>query len=210
MGIEYYLVKPEKEEVFYLGKHFNGFNEIRNATYCKSINEADYPSYEDWDDFFWDTLRENWDYFLGCELTLEQTSDVIHQIYEWCVSDKVILDNDCSNTCKDWKDWKETGDITSILEGIHNPPRLSSMDFINELLEENESLLFENPSYENSLIGITTDGRAVYDYSLMVNELAEKDNMDYEEAIEFIDYNTLGVLPSSDTKYPIVIQERKI
>ena len=118
MGIEYYLVKPEKKEVFYLGKHFNGFNEIRNGPYCKSVNEADYPSYEDWDDFFWDTLRENWDYFLGCELTLEQTSDVIHQIYEWCVTNRVILDNDCSSTCEDWKDWKETGDITSILEGL--------------------------------------------------------------------------------------------
>ena len=120
MGIEFFLVKPEKEEVFYLGKHFNGFSEIKTATYCESLNEADYPSYEDWDDFFWDTLKENWDYFSGCELTLEQTSDVIHQIYEWCASDRVILDHDCSSTFNKWKDWKETGDITLILEHIHN------------------------------------------------------------------------------------------
>lgn len=209
MGTEYYIVKPEKKEVFYLGKHFEGFDKIKNAIYCKSIEEANYPSYEDWDDFFWDTLRENWNYFLGCELTLEQTSDIIHQIYEWCVSDKVILDNDCSNTCKEWKDWKETGDITVILERLHSTPTLSDEPYINELLEENESLLFENPSYKSALIGITTDGRAVYDYSLMVEDLMKGDNIDYEEAVEFIDYNTLGVLPSSDTKYPIVIQERK-
>ena len=59
-------------------------------------------------------------------------------------------------------------------------------------------------------MGITTDGRAVYDYSLMVEDLMEEDNMDYDEAVEFIDYNTLGAIPSSDTKYPIIIQERKI
>ena len=210
MGIEYYLVKPEKKELFYLGKHFNGFSEIRSTTYFESLDKANYPTYEDWEDFLWDVLRTNWYYFLDCDLTLEQTFDVIHQIYEWCVSDKVILDNDCSNTCETWKEWKETGDITTILEVIHNPPKLDTTAFINDLLEENESLLFENPSYKSSLIGITTDGRAVYDYSSMVNELVEKENMDYEEAVEFIDYNTLGVLPSSDTKYPIVIQERNI
>ena len=210
MGIEYYLIKPEKQEIFYLGKHFNGFNEIKSATYCKSIYEADYPSYEDWDDFFWDTLKENWNYFLGCELTLEQTSDVIHHIYEWCISDKVLMDNDCSSTFETWKEWKETGDITTILETLHNTSETYEMSFINELLEENESLLFENPSYNSALIGITTDGRAVYDYSLMVNELMKEDNIDYEEAVEFIDYNTIGSLPSSDTKYPIIIQGRKV
>lgn len=126
MGIEYYLVKPEKKEVFYLGKHFNGFNEIKNTSYCNSIDNADYPSYEDWDEFFWDTLRENWDYFSNCELLMDEIQDVIYKIYEWCISDKVILDNDCSSTAEQWKDWKETGDITSILEEIHNSSELSS------------------------------------------------------------------------------------
>jgi hypothetical protein len=56
---------------------------------------------------------------MSCDLTLEQTSDIIHEIYEWCVSDKVILDNDCSSTASVWKDWKETGDITKLLEGAH-------------------------------------------------------------------------------------------
>ena len=120
MGTEYYLLKPEKRELFYLGKHFSGFNGIPSRMYRKSIYEATYPNYEDWDEFFWDTLRENWDYFLGCELTLEQTSSVIYKIYEWCRFDKVILDNDCSISVEVWKDWKETRDITKILEDIHN------------------------------------------------------------------------------------------
>lgn len=208
MGTEYYLIKPEKKEVFYLAKHFNNIEGIKSATYCESTDSADYLNYENYEDFFWNMLRENWEYFSTCDLTLEQVSDVVYKIYEWCASDKVILDNDCSNTCEVWKDWEETGNITSILEGIHSTPK-NDMTFINELLEENESLLFENPSYKSALIGITTDGRAVYDYSLMVEDLMKEDDIDYEEAVEFIDYNTLGVLPPvADTKYPIVIQER--
>lgn len=120
MGIEYYLVKPEKKELFYLGKHFEGFSNIKNTNYCNILTKASFPEYDDWYDFFWDTLQTNWSYFASCDLTLEQTSDVIHQIYEWCISDRVILSSDCSSTCEIWKDWKETGDITSILEKIHD------------------------------------------------------------------------------------------
>ena len=119
MGIEYFLIKPEKKEVFYLGKHFSGFSEIPSMTYRASLEDATYPNYDDWEDFFWDTLRENWEYFLYCDLTLEQASEVIYRIYEWCTSDRVILDNDCSPSADLWKDWEETGDITKILGEIH-------------------------------------------------------------------------------------------
>lgn len=210
MGIEYYILKPEKREIFYLGKHFNGFDKIPSAKYRKGINEAEFPAYDDWDDFFWDTLRTNWDYFLNCDLKIDQVSNVIHQIYEWCSSDKVILDNDCSETFNEWKDWEETGSITSLLEEEHKLPKLSKDSFLQELLEENESIIFESPSYDEALIGITIDGRAVYDYNLMVEELSKEDDMDYESAVEFIDYNTLGVLPFSESKYPIILQERRV
>ena len=210
MGTEYYIVKPEKKEIFYLGKHFSGFEGIPSSTYRKSINEAEYPDYEDWEEFFWSTLKENWNYFLNCDLKIDQVSNVLYQIYNWCASDKVIFDHDCSETFNEWKDWKETGSITTILERIHETPQLSNEGFIQELLEENESIIFENPSYKNALIGITTDGRAVYDYPLMVEDLMDEDSMDYEEAVEFIDYNTLGSLPQPETKYPIIIQERKV
>lgn len=210
MGTEYYIVKPEKKEIFYLGKNFSGFDKVPSMTYRRSLNEAEYPDYEDWEEFFWSTLKENWNYFLNSDLKLAQVSGVIYQIYNWCASDKVILDHDCSETFNEWKDWKETGSITTILEKIHETPQLSDEGFIQELLEENESIIFENPSYKNALIGITTDGRAVYDYPLMVEDLMNEDSMDYEEAVEFIDYNTLGSLPQPETKYPIIIQERKV
>ena len=208
MGIEYYIVKPKKKEIFYLGKHFNGFNEIKNTTY-NSLFEATFPNYDDWDDFFWDTLKENWDYFNGCELTLEQASNVIHDIYEWCVSDEVILDNDCSDSFNIWKNWEETGDICTILEKAHITKDNISNEIFESTLEENGSILFSNPSYNSALIGITTDGRAAYDYYLMIAELCSKDNMSYEEAVEFIEYNTIGSLPQSNTKYPIIINKKE-
>lgn len=56
-------------------------------------------------------------------------------------------------------------------------------------------VIFENPSYDYALIGVSADDRAVYDYDLMVKWLVEKDGMDETEAIEFIDYNTLRACP---------------
>ena len=210
MGTEYYIVKPEKKEVFYLGKHFSGFNKIPSMTYRASLEDARYPGYEDWHDFFWDTLQENWEYFLGCDLTLEQVFDVVHEIYEWCVSDKVILDNDCSSTASKWKDWKETEDITKLLEKIHEDSELTENSAFNEYLEENACVIFDTPKYNKSIIGVTTDGRVVYDYNLMAQELSEEDNMTYEEAIEFIDYNAVGSLPPSNSNLPIIIYRKEI
>ena len=58
---------------------------------------------------------------------------------------------------------------------------------------ENESfedvIIFDNPSYDDALIGVTTDNRAVYDYDKMIEWLVTKENMDYEEAADFINWN---------------------
>lgn len=66
-------------------------------------------------------------------------------------------------------------------------------------------LLFSNPSYDDALIGVTTDNRAVYDYNSMVDWLIEQDDMSYDEAVEWIDYNTLRALPYYGEAAPIVI-----
>ena len=115
MGTEYYLVKPDKKEIFYLGKHFYGFDKI-NTFHFKPI--ADYPAYEDFDEFFWTTLQENWDYFRDCEITLRQVYYIIGEIHEWCYCDKVYFDNDCSQNAQNWLNWKETGSITELLENL--------------------------------------------------------------------------------------------
>ena len=56
--------------------------------------------------------------------------------------------------------------------------------------------VFRNPDYDEAIIGIATDNRVVYSYSKMVESLmAESEDMSYEEASEFIDYNTIRALP---------------
>lgn len=72
-----------------------------------------------------------------------------------------------------------------------------------------DALRFENPSFDNSIVAVDYDGRLIYDYDLMVEELMKQDNMSGEEAIDFISYNTLRSLDyMTDKKKPIVIMER--
>lgn len=78
----------------------------------------------------------------------------------------------------------------------------------NEIINK-EALRFDNPSFDNSIIGVDYYGRLVYDYNLMVEELVDTDKMDNEDAADFIGYNTLRSLNyQSSTMKPIVIVER--
>ena len=72
--------------------------------------------------------------------------------------------------------------------------------------EETSIVLFEFPSYDDAFIGLTLDNRAVYDYDKMVECLMKEDDISYEEAIEFIDYNTIRSLSYIGEKAPVVIQ----
>lgn len=54
-----------------------------------------------------------------------------------------------------------------------------------------DTIVFENPAYETAIIGISYDDRAIYDLDLMIDYLVKNDGMTEEEALEFIDYNTV-------------------
>ena len=56
------------------------------------------------------------------------------------------------------------------------------------------AIKFTNPSYDTAIIGITQDGNLIYDYNKMITHLL--DCMPTEDAIDFIEYNTLGILPT--------------
>jgi len=74
-----------------------------------------------------------------------------------------------------------------------------------EELENNESIVFENPDYDTALIGISSDGRAVYSYDKMVDYLMNgEDGMSLEDAEEFISYNTIRSLPYIQNS-PIIV-----
>lgn len=78
-------------------------------------------------------------------------------------------------------------------------------DLLNELGLE-ESIVFENPSYDKAIIGYDDiEHRVIYDYELMAECLMKQDGMSYEEAIEFIDYNTCRAIPYAGSNAPIVM-----
>ena len=79
-------------------------------------------------------------------------------------------------------------------------------DFLNEL-EYTDTVVLENPSYLNAIIGITDEGALCYSYEKMIECLIEEDKMEQEDAMEFIDYNTIRALPyaSSMGVRPIVV-----
>ena len=52
-------------------------------------------------------------------------------------------------------------------------------------------VVFSGDSFDDALIGISEDNRAIYDYDLMVEWLMREDGMTSEEAMEWIDYNTI-------------------
>jgi len=56
-------------------------------------------------------------------------------------------------------------------------------------------LILENYSYDDALVGVTEDGRAVYDFNKMVAWLVETEGFTEEAAIEWIEYNTIRALP---------------
>lgn len=68
-----------------------------------------------------------------------------------------------------------------------------------------ECVVFENPDYDSAIIGVTEDGRVVYDLSLMVQHLVTTENMSEIEAIDFIEYNTVRSLPYVENS-PVIMR----
>lgn len=84
-------------------------------------------------------------------------------------------------------------------------------DALNRYLEESEetTVLLDNSAFDNSIIGITENGRLIYSYDKMVIEYAEDNNCDLLDAMEWVNYNTLRSLPYAGEKAPIIIMETK-
>ena len=79
-------------------------------------------------------------------------------------------------------------------------------DFIIEMTGKEDVVVFDNPSYVSAVVGISNDDRVIYSFNKMVNYLVEEDNMTPEEAIEFIEYNTLRAM-SYFPDGPIVLMD---
>ena len=69
-----------------------------------------------------------------------------------------------------------------------------------------DAKVFDRHAYDNSIIGTTFDGRAIYDFDKMVEELMTDEGWTEEEAIDWIEFNTLRVLPYGGDKAPLVMR----
>lgn len=62
-----------------------------------------------------------------------------------------------------------------------------------------------NFSYDDALIGVSHDGRAIYDFDLMVEWLMKEEGWSDIEAIEWLEFNTLRALPYMGSDGPIIM-----
>lgn len=62
-------------------------------------------------------------------------------------------------------------------------------------------------AYDGAIIGVTADERAVYDYDKMVDSLMKRDGMTLDEAIGFIENNTLPIVDQMGDNAPIIMYE---
>ena len=68
-----------------------------------------------------------------------------------------------------------------------------------------EAVVFDGPDYDDAIIGVTDDGRVVYDYDKMVESFAQRNGVPEEEAMEFIDYNAIRAIPYAGPHAPVVM-----
>lgn len=82
-----------------------------------------------------------------------------------------------------------------------------TVEELREFLEtqgHEETMFFENPSFVKAITGITDSGQLIYDYDLMISAAMEEEGWTDEEAIEWIEYNTLRTIPYMGHAHPIV------
>ncbi len=72
-------------------------------------------------------------------------------------------------------------------------------------LEFDDMIILDDHAYDKSIVGVTEDGRLVYDYSSMVEEYMEDEACDDVDAEEWLTYNTLRAIPYMGDHAPIVV-----
>lgn len=70
-----------------------------------------------------------------------------------------------------------------------------------------DAIIFENPDYAEAVVGVTDEGRVIYDFDMMVKHLTAFHGMSEIEAVDFIDYNTIRALPYAGENAPIILHK---
>ena len=63
--------------------------------------------------------------------------------------------------------------------------------------------------YNDCIVGFTDDGRVVYEQTLMVAKLIREEGMGWEEALEYLDFNTFNAYVGEFTPLFIVLFDSK-
>jgi hypothetical protein len=86
-------------------------------------------------------------------------------------------------------------------------PIFNSVEELCEFLEaqgHEETVFFEHPSMVKAITGITDSGQLIYDYNLMIEAAMEEEGWTCDEAIDWIEYNTIRSIPYMGSNRPIV------
>lgn len=89
-----------------------------------------------------------------------------------------------------------------------NDPNAFSEDSTFEECDDYADAMMPD-GFEEAIIGMGhqfNNDIAIYDYSVCVRILMERDNMSREEAIEFMEYNVMGAWVGPNT--PVFLRER--
>lgn len=70
-----------------------------------------------------------------------------------------------------------------------------------------DAIVYQNPSFDSAIIGVDEiTGSVIYDYELMVKDMMHQDNITQEQAIQFIDYNTVRATSYMPQPKPIILR----
>ena len=67
-----------------------------------------------------------------------------------------------------------------------------------------DTVVLEGPDYATAVVGITDDYRLIYDFDKMVEYLAITADLEYDDAVGFIEFNTIGSLPIMGRHAPVI------
>lgn len=102
-----------------------------------------------------------------------------------------------------YEEWKEIGEQRGWESGAKAPTRQE----IQEALEAGDETTLLMDGFDEAFIGwsrrINEPLLAVYDYDALIKVCVERDGMDFEEAVEYVDYNVVGAWVGEQT--PIIV-----
>lgn len=82
---------------------------------------------------------------------------------------------------------------------------MNNIELRNDLIDAGYDDTVLADGFDDALVGVSTDGAAVYDYEFMVTILVDRDKMDPDEAREYIDYKVLRAVQYYDPA-PVIIR----